>query len=184
MTAKSDMRRQAMALRRDLISPGFAQRLAGYASALALPEGAAVSGYAAMGDEADPKALLMALSALGHPIALPRMTGKAQALCFHRWQEGDALRAHAFGVLEPLETAPQIEPDIVLVPLLAFDRAGYRLGYGGGFYDRTLAALRAQKPVKAIGIAYAGQETAAVPHDDHDQRLDGVLTEDGFTVFA
>jgi 5-formyltetrahydrofolate cyclo-ligase len=75
-----------------------------------------------------------------------------------------------------------VVPDVLLIPLLAFDATGYRLGYGGGYYDRTLSALRAQKPVIAIGIAYAGQQVAAVPHEAHDQRLDGVLTEEGLRL--
>ena len=77
----------------------------------------------------------------------------------------------------PLATSPEVQPDVLLVPLLAFDRAGFRLGYGGGFYDATLAALRAKKPILAIGVAYAGQELASVPHDGHDAKLDYVMTE-------
>jgi 5-formyltetrahydrofolate cyclo-ligase len=79
----------------------------------------------------------------------------------------------------PLLSAPEVEPDVLLVPLLAFDKAGYRLGYGGGFYDATLAKLRAKKPIIAIGVAYADQEVADVPHEAHDMKLDYVMTEKG-----
>jgi 5-formyltetrahydrofolate cyclo-ligase len=94
------------------------------------------------------------------------------------------MRVHAYGVTEPQFESEIVTPAVVLVPLLAFDATGYRLGYGGGFYDRTIEALRAIRPIEAIGIAYAGQEVAAVPRDDHDQRLDAVVTEEGFRRFA
>lgn len=184
MSDKSALRKAATACRRQLAGPDFAARLAAHAAALPLAAGAIVSGYAAFRDEADPKLLLLTLAARGHPLALPVITAKGEALRFHRWQPSDALVTHAYGVQEPQATAEIVIPDVLLVPLLAFDAAGHRLGYGGGYYDRTLALLRAQKSVTAIGIAYAGQRIAAVPHDAHDQRLDGVLTEDGLTLFS
>lgn len=181
--SKEVLRQQALARRKAAAFPGFARVLAAHANALALPQAAVVSGYCAFGEEADPKALLAALARLGHPIALPRMAGKTKPLQFHRWEEADTLLPHPFGVLEPHPACAMVVPDVLLVPLLAFDAAGHRLGYGGGYYDRTLAALRAHKSVTAIGIAYAGQRIESLPQEPHDQPLDGVLTEAGLRRF-
>lgn len=184
MLDKPALRKEAVARRRSLAYPDFADRLASFAAVLALAPGAVVSGYRAMRDEADPHSLLLALALRGHPLALPAITPKGQPLRFHRWQPDDALTPHAYGVDEPHPTAEIIVPDVVLVPLLAFDASGHRLGYGGGYYDRTLALLRSSKTITAIGIAYAGQEIAAVPFGPHDQRLDAVLTENGLRYFS
>jgi len=184
MTGKTELRRKAEAHRKTLADPGHAEALAAYADALAIAPGAVVAGYAAFRDEADPRLLLRMLAARGHPLALPAMTGKALPLRFHRWCETDELVVHPYGVAEPHSDAPVVEPSVLLVPLLAFDSHGTRLGYGGGYYDRTLAALRAAGSVRAIGIAYAGQELPAVPRSAHDERLDAVLTETGLTRFG
>lgn len=181
--AKADLRRIAAARRQRLAHPEHAAALADYAGTLALAPGVVVAGYAAFRDEADPKPLLLALAARGHPLALPALAGRAQPLRFHRWREGDALCAHVYGMREPAPDCEQLIPSVLLVPLLAFDARGYRLGYGGGYYDRTLEALRAAGRVAAIGLAYAGQEIAAVPHGPHDQRLDAVLSETGLRRF-
>lgn len=183
MMDKRDLRRLAEAHRKTLVAPGHAAVLAGYAEALALPPGAIVAGYCAFRDEADPKALMRTLAAHGHALALPAMVAKAAPLRFHTWCETDVLVEHPYGVLEPHPDCPVLVPDVLLVPMLAFDAEGYRLGYGGGFYDRTVEALRAVRPVLAIGIAYAGQQRPDVPHGEHDQRLDAVLTENGLTHF-
>ena len=179
MPDKAELRRKAEAHRKTLATPGHAAALAAHADALAIAPGAVVAGYAAFRDEADPKALMLALAGRGHPLALPAMTGKAQPLRFQRWCEGDTLVVHPYGVAEPLPAAPVVVPSVLLVPLLAFDGHGTRLGYGGGYYDRTLAVLRAAGPIRAIGIAYAGQQVPEVPHGAHDERLDAVLTENG-----
>jgi len=184
MTDKTELRRQAEAHRKTLVALGHAAALAAYVDALAIAPGAVVAGYAAFRDEADPKALMLATAARGHPLALPAMTGKAQPLRFHRWCETDALVVHPYGVAEPDADAPVVVPSVLLVPLLAFDGQGFRLGYGGGYYDRTLEALRAAGAVRAIGIAYAGQELPEVPHGPHDERLDAVLTENGLVRFS
>lgn len=184
MTAKSDLRREADRRRRALAQPAHATRLAAYADTLALRPGAVVAGYAAFRDEADPRPLMLALAARGHPLALPAIVAPAAPLRFHRWCESDAMVTHAYGQREPHPDCPLAVPEVLLVPLLAFDGAGHRLGYGGGYYDRTLAALRAVGLVTAIGIAYAGQAVGVVPHGEHDQRLDAVLTEDGLTRFC
>ena len=121
--------------------------------------------------------LLGKLVAEGWTTALPIVVGKELPLKFRRWVPGEPLVSGLWDIQIPVETSPEVEPDVLLVPMLAFDRKGYRLGYGGGFYDRTLAKLRALKKVTAIGVAYAGQEIDAVPHDAHDQPLDWIMTE-------
>lgn len=139
---------------------------------------ARVSGYLPIRDEIDPRPAMQALHAAGHLVCVPLVTGRAQPLAFCAWSPGVALTRGPFGVDFPEGTAPVV-PDLLLVPLLAFDAAGYRLGYGGGYYDRTLARLRARGPVRAIGLAYAGQEVARVPVEPTDARLDAVVTEQG-----
>ncbi len=144
---------------------------------------AQVSGYWPMSEEIDIRPLMARLHAAGHALALPVVVGKGQPLTFRRWRPGAPLVKAAFGLHQPAADAPPVAPDILLVPLLAFDADGYRLGWGGGFYDRTLAALRGQAPVIAIGVAYAAQRLDKVPRTERDQRLDWVVTEDGFTRF-
>jgi 5-formyltetrahydrofolate cyclo-ligase len=149
--------------------------------AVHLPRGAAVSGYWPLAGELDIRPLLHQIHAEGHPIGLPVVVGKGQPLIFRRWSPGMALVQGSFRVLTPPESAPEIVPDVLLVPLLAFDRDGYRLGYGGGFYDRTLEKRRREAhsghPVLAIGIAFAAQETESLPRGPFDQRLDWIATE-------
>lgn len=183
MSEKSDLRRKAEALRQTLVRAGHGEALARHAQALALAPAAVVAGYCAFRDEADPAALMAALAALGHPLALPAMVGKGLPLRFHRWCESDPMRLHPYGVSEPLATCETVVPAVLLVPLLAFDRRGIRLGYGGGYYDRTLEVLRAAGSVTAIGIAFAGQQVGEVPRGEHDQPLDAVLTENGLIRF-
>jgi len=146
---------------------------------LAPPPGAIISGFAAIRDEIDPSALLERLAGEGYSLALPVMQGKNKPLLFRAWAPGDAMGKVQWGIAEPLPDKPELQPDIVLVPLLAFDAAGYRLGYGGGFYDRSLKQLRAIKPVVAVGIAYDELKVDAVPHLHYDQPLDWVLTPSG-----
>ena len=107
-----------------------------------------------------------------------------QALTFRQWAPGDAMTRGAFGLEEPLETAALVQPDLIIVPLAAFDAAGNRLGYGAGFFDRTLEALRLQGPVFALGLAYADHEVAAIPFEPHDQKLDAIRTEKGYRPVA
>ena len=148
------------------------------------------SAYWPMRTEMDPLPLLAALASAGLATALPVVAGKARPLVFRRWSPGDETVAAGFGTREPAPANDAIEPDLLLVPLLAFDRAGYRLGYGGGFYDRTLRHLRAAdahgrlRAVSAIGLAFDEQLVDAVPHLDYDERLDGVLTPSGLVLFA
>jgi len=118
-----------------------------------------------------------ALAARGHALALPVVAAKRSPLVFRLWRAGDPLIVHVFGMHEPARSAPEVTPDVLLVPLLAFDARGNRLGYGGGFYDRSLAKLRALAHVTAIGFAYEGQSVDAVPRAEYDQPLDAVATE-------
>jgi len=148
-------------------------------AAVPLPAGAVVSAYWPMASELDPRTLMAALHDTGHPIVLPVVLGRDRPLAFRAWSPGDALEPAGFGTQMPGVDKPERTPDVILAPLLAFDHRGYRLGYGGGFYDRTLALLRKRGRVLAVGLAYAGQKVAAVPHGPNDQRLDWIVTESG-----
>lgn len=119
---------------------------------------------------------MAALHGRGHPLCLPVVTDKVGALVFRAWAPGEALVEGVFDTRVPPPDRPVVEPTVLLVPLLAFDRAGYRLGYGGGYYDRTLAALAQNQPT-SIGLAFAAQEVDTLPHEAHDRRLDWVITE-------
>lgn len=138
-----------------------------------------IAGYHPKGDEVDVLPSLSVLAAAGHATALPVVTGRAWPLVFRLWRPGHPLVPGAFRIMEPMGDAPLVQPDIVLVPLLAFDKQGYRLGYGGGFYDRTLEVLRAEAPTLAVGIGYAGQGVDKLPIDAYDQKLDWIVTEQG-----
>lgn len=143
-----------------------------------LPQGGIVSGYWPLADELDPRPCMDRLARLGHPLALPRVRGRGRPLAFHAWRPGDELFAGPFGVMEPSPDAPVVSPRILLVPLLAFDRQGRRLGYGAGYYDMVLRDLRARDPAPiAIGMAFADQEVEEVPAGPRDQTLDAVATE-------
>jgi 5-formyltetrahydrofolate cyclo-ligase len=138
-----------------------------------------VSGFASLPQEFRAWPLLRRLHREGYPLCLPAMQGKTLPLLFRAWTPGDAMDRGVWGISEPKADKPMREPDILLVPLLAFDAAGWRLGYGGGYYDRTLRWLRARKAIVAIGVAYDQQRIDAVPHLDYDERLDWVLTPSG-----
>lgn len=140
---------------------------------------AVVSGFAPLADELRIWPLLRRLSGDGVRLALPVVQGKGLPLVFRAWTPGDAMDSGVWGIAEPKADKPAVDPDVLLMPLLAFDRQGWRLGYGGGFYDRTLQGLRARKKVIAVGLGYDEQEVDAVPRLDYDQRLDWVLTPSG-----
>ena len=142
---------------------------------LALPPGAVVAGFWPMGDEIDIRPLLDALYRRGHVIALPETPPRGQPLVFRAWRPGMTMVAERFGTQRP--TGEVVTPDVLFVPLLAFDRAGRRLGYGGGFYDRTLPGL---PRARAIGCGYACQELDEVPADAYDARLAAIATEREF----
>jgi 5-formyltetrahydrofolate cyclo-ligase len=180
---KKDMRREAKTARSRAFAahgPGASESIARHGIGFAArPAPAVVSGFLAIGDEIDPTPLMQRLEGEGYRLCLPVMEGKGKPLVFRAWSPGEPLAETMWGIREPLPEAEVLDPDIVLGPLLAFDAAGYRLGYGGGFYDRTLARLRALKPIVSIGIAFDEQKVDAVPHVDYDQRLDWILTPSG-----
>jgi len=177
---KSELRRAAIGLRDAL--PRDARQQAAEAIAersfpLKIRAGTVVSGFMPLKSEINPLPLLRKLEALGALIALPAVAGRAQPLMMRRWTWGARLGAGVWGIREPKPEAEEVDPDILLVPLLAFDRAGHRVGYGGGYYDLTINGLRGRKTVSALGIAFAAQEVAKVPTTPRDARLDFVLTE-------
>ena len=136
-----------------------------------------VSAFFPYQSEIDTRPLLGKLASEGWTTALPIVTKVGLPLLFRRWYPGEPTIPGKWDIPRPPEDAPLVEPDVLLVPLLAFDRKGFRLGYGGGFYDRTLALLRGKKRTVAIGVAYAAQEVDKVPHDSHDQPLDFIMTD-------
>ena len=136
------------------------------------------AGYRPIQTEIEPTPLMIALIENGLRLSVPVIQGAGQPLLFREWTPGTRMEAGIFGAEIPAE-GDWLEPDLVLVPLVAFDAGGARLGYGGGYYDRTLELLRKRKPVRAIGIAYAAQHVDRVPVDASDQRLDMVITEEG-----
>lgn len=141
--------------------------------------GATIGGFMPIGEEISPLPLMLQLHKQGFRLALPVMMGKGKALEFRSYVPGDPLIAAVWGIREPGADKPVVAPSVVLTALLAFDAAGYRLGYGGGYYDRTLHALRQFEPVLTIGLAYDEQRVDAVPHLDYDERLDWILTPSG-----
>ncbi|MDE1147450.1 MAG: 5-formyltetrahydrofolate cyclo-ligase [Azospirillaceae bacterium] len=146
-----------------------------------VPVGVTIAGYWPVGDEIDPRPLMHRLAAMGVTVALPVCEAKGRPLLFRRWHPGTLLAPDIMGVPAPTaEATPSggaVIPDVILLPLLAFDRAGGRLGYGAGFYDRTLDGLRRSRAIQAVGIAFAEQELDKVPCDAHDQGLDWIVTE-------
>ena len=150
-------------------------------AALAPFQGRVLAGYMPIQTEIDPTPVMTAWAAHS-PVCLPVVVAPDQPLAFRRWYPDAAMTVGPFGVAVPLADVPAV-PEIVVVPLLAFDGEGARLGYGGGFYDRTLQQLRARGAVLAIGFAYAAQADPDLPHDANDQRLDAIATEAGVTWF-
>jgi 5-formyltetrahydrofolate cyclo-ligase len=148
---------------------------------LPLGKGEVVAAYWPIRDELDIRDLIVRLMDSGQPLALPVVLGDEEPLELRLWQEGAALYEAGFGTLAPEDGAPRVEPDIILMPLLGFDRHGTRLGYGGGYYDRTLARL--QRRPRLVGFAFARQEIDHIPRDSHDVPLDAIVTELGVRHF-
>jgi 5-formyltetrahydrofolate cyclo-ligase len=144
---------------------------------VAVAPGTIVSGFMPLKSEINPLALMRKLAEAGAQLALPVISGRGKPLIMRAYAFGDDLARGQWGIREPMPGARPVAPDIVIVPLAAFDRAGQRIGYGAGYYDMTINALRAKKPVTAIGIAFAAQEIPRVPATERDERLDLVLTE-------
>ena len=177
---KAGLRREALARRDALpaeLRQAAAETIASRAFPLEIRPGAAVSGFSPIGSEINPLPLMRRLAERGALLALPVVGGRGRPLAFRTWIFGEPLGRGVWGIREPRPDAPEVDPDILLVPLAAFDRAGHRIGYGAGYYDLTLAGLRARKPVVAVGLAYAAQEIPTVPATARDARLDLVLTE-------
>ncbi len=184
-TAKATARRAALAARKAAKecaaqTGAEAAAQAHLRAALAPHTGAVLAGYMPIRTEIDP---LPVMAAHDGKVAVPVIRGKGLALEFHRWQPGCAMVEGPFGAMVPARPE-KLVPRVLIVPLVGYDARGFRLGYGGGFYDRTLMALRATGPVTAIGFAFAAQATRALPVDNFDQRLDALVTEDGIRHFA
>ncbi|MGA7973677.1 MAG: 5-formyltetrahydrofolate cyclo-ligase [Pseudolabrys sp.] len=154
-----------------------AEQIAAREFPVAITPGVLVSGFMPMKTEINPLPLLKKLAQAGAQLALPAIKGRGHPLIMRAYAFGDEFARGQWGIREPKPEAPEVAPDIVIVPLAAFDRTGNRIGYGAGYYDMTLAALRAKKNVTAIGLAFAAQEMPQVPTGARDERLDLVLTE-------
>ncbi len=178
---KALLRREALARRKTLCATcpdaatQVAERLRSLLSAWAKDK--IIAGYMTLEHELDCLPALAALQGLGAALALPVTPLEANALVFRAWQPGAPVEPGPLGVRQPYVDAAEVTPDLLLVPLVAFDRTGHRLGYGAGYYDRTLAVLRSRRPTVAIGLAYDGQEVPAIPTTPTDQALDAVITE-------
>jgi 5-formyltetrahydrofolate cyclo-ligase len=177
---KELLRNEALA-RRDALPATQRQAAAEIIAArkfpVAIPRGAVVSGFMPMKSEINPLPLLKRLAAAGAKLALPVVAGRGKPLIMRAWEFGAPLEAGVWGIRQPKADAPEIDPDILIVPLAAFDRAGHRIGYGAGYYDMTITRLRGIKSVVVLGIGFAAQEIPRVPATERDARLDLVLTE-------
>jgi 5-formyltetrahydrofolate cyclo-ligase len=144
-----------------------------------------IAGYMAIHGEINVAPALAAFHARGHTLALPVVIGEGKPLVFRKWQPGAALEKGAYGIDVPPATASEVVPDAVIVPLAAFDAEGHRLGYGAGYYDKTIARMRAQKKdILLVGAAYSQQQVEKIPADEHDRKLDVVVTEKGIVTFS
>ena len=189
-TAKSVMRAQMRQARRNFIHehPESDWQACALAAELVAWLGFTRPGvcalYHASGSEMDPRPLAECLAQLGWHLGLPWCEAPDTAVVFRAWRPGDRLAPDAAGIAAPLASAPEIAPDLIICPVLAFDEAGGRLGQGGGYYDRTLARLRegAKRPV-IVGLAFSTQQVEAVPRVAHDQKMDAILTEAGYRRF-
>ena len=172
-------RYRAQRVRLAAADPDAAVRAAEAAPLERLP-GLVIGGYLAQGSELDPAPLMARLATAGRRLTLPAAADRSGALVFRAWAPGAPLAPDAFGIPAPLPEAEVLTPDLLIVPLLAFDRAGGRLVQGAGIYDRTIAALSGERAPYLVGYAYAGQEAPRVPMEPHDQPLDAIATEAGF----
>ncbi|WP_298253744.1 5-formyltetrahydrofolate cyclo-ligase [Bradyrhizobium sp.] len=180
LPSKADLRKLALDARDAMEAASRAaagEKLAARSLPFEIAPGTVVSGYSPIRSELDPVPLMRKLAAQGAKLALPAVLSRGKSLVFRAWVVGDRLTMGPLGILEPSPAMAELIPDIMLVPLAAFDRLGHRIGYGAGHYDYTLAHLRKVKPITAIGLAFATQEIKAVPALAHDVALDYVLTE-------
>ena len=178
--SKADLRASALA-KRDALSGEQRIAAALAVAARGLPfeftAGTVVSGYSPIRNEIDPTPLMLKLAEQGARLALPTVTARGQSLIFRAWSPNARMVLGSLGIPEPSPAAAEVIPEIMLVPLAAFDRLGHRIGYGAGHYDHTFAHLRKTRAVIGVGLAFAAQEIAAVPALSHDVALDYVLTE-------
>ena len=177
---KARLREQAFARRDALLAnerAAAAEAIAARPFPVTITTGMIVSGFSPMKTEINPLPLMRKAAQLGARLALPAIAGRGRPLIMRAYAFGDELARGQWGIREPKAEAPEVAPDILIVPLAAFDRAGHRIGYGAGYYDVTINAMRAKKKVIAMGIAFAAQEIASVPATERDARLDFVLTE-------
>lgn len=190
-TQKTRARIQAKARRQEAVQPGDADFAAVELIAhfpAARFRGAFIGGIWPLSGEVDVRPLMNALSEQGHALSLPCTPRKGKPLTFRAWSPDQPLKAGPYGTREPYPDQAEVFPTLILMPLLAFTESGERLGYGGGYYDRTLAALRVRadtlgQDIFTCGVAFAGQEAANIPVGKHDLPLDGILTEKYFKVF-
>jgi 5-formyltetrahydrofolate cyclo-ligase len=178
--AKAELRVAAQALRDALPAnerKATAETIASRKFPLAIAPSVIVSGFMPLKSEINPLPLLQKLAETGARLALPAIAGRGKPLIMRAWEFGAPLDRGQWGIREPKADAPEVDPDILLVPLLAFDRGGFRIGYGAGYYDMTIHRLRERKPITAVGIAFAAQEVPKIPTTSRDERLDLVLTE-------
>jgi 5-formyltetrahydrofolate cyclo-ligase len=177
---KAELRAEALK-RRDTLPADTrahaAEAVAAHDFPIEFDPGAVISAYSPLRTEINPVPLMRKLADAGAQLALPVVAGKGKPLIMRAWSFGEPLASGVWGIREPKPEAPEVAPDILIVPLLAFDRGGHRIGYGAGYYDMTITALRARKAITAIGIAFAAQEVEAVPVTERDARLDFVMTE-------
>jgi 5-formyltetrahydrofolate cyclo-ligase len=177
---KAQLREQAFARRDALLADeraAAAEAIAARRFPVTVTTGMIVSGFSPMKTEINPLPLMRKAVQLGARLALPAIAARGKPLIMRAYAFGDELARGQWGIREPTADAPEVAPDILIVPLAAFDRSGHRIGYGAGYYDMTINALRAKKRVIAMGIAFAAQEITSVPATERDARLDFVLTE-------
>lgn len=183
--AKAALRLKARATRaaiNNALRPTAAKSVADhFFSAVNLRPTDIVAGYWRIKDEMDCKPILIRLMDSNQPVCLPVVLGDDMPLELRLWEQGTPLYEAGFGTLAPSELAPHVEPDIIIMPLLGFDKRGTRLGYGGGYYDRTLERL--VKRPRLVGIAFAAQEIEDIPREAHDVPLDVIVTEQGARTF-
>jgi 5-formyltetrahydrofolate cyclo-ligase len=180
--SKAELRASALAAREAMSETKrakAAQAVAKRGLPIEIKPGMVISGYSPIRNEIDPVPLMQKLASQGARLALPTINARGKSLIFRVWSPGDRLTLGMLGIPEPSPAASEVVPDIMLVPLAAFDSSGHRIGYGAGHYDHTFAHLRKAKAVIGIGLAFAAQEIEAVPALPHDVRLDFVLTESG-----
>ena len=178
--SKADLRAAALAKREALSDKQrakSAQALAKRGLPVEIVRNLVISGYSPIRNEIDPMPLMIKLAAQGARLALPVINARGKSLTFRAWSPTDRLMMGPLGIPEPSPAAAELVPDVMLVPLAAFDRGGHRIGYGAGHYDHTFAHLRKSHAVTGIGLAFAIQETPAIPALSHDVALDFVLTE-------